>query len=89
MSEQAGHNAEQSTGHHRRSTDSLLDQLQEAQQRFFRDFMDTATPTQNADMVGMYQLLMRELMQSPEKKTELMRQQTVDASKSSAGEDFG
>jgi len=72
MSEQAGHNAEQSTGHHRRSTDSLLDQLQEAQQRFFRDFMDTATPTQNADMVGMYQLLMRELMQSPE---QLLQQQ--------------
>jgi hypothetical protein len=38
MSEQAGHNAEQSTGHHRRSTDSLLDQLQEAQQRFLERF---------------------------------------------------
>ena len=46
--------------------DTLLDQLQDAQARFFRDFMDNANPNQNADMVGMYQALMGHLMQDPQ-----------------------
>ncbi len=46
--------------------EQLMGQLQGAQQRFFGDFMESVTPAQNADMMGMYQLLMRELMQNPE-----------------------
>ena len=73
MSERDGFGtARQSAAHDRRSTDNLLEQLQEAQARFFRDFMDTATPAQNADMVGMYQSLMRQLMQDPQ---QLLQQQ--------------
>jgi polyhydroxyalkanoate synthase len=64
--------AQRSAGQHRRNSDSLLDQLQEAQARFFRDFMDNATPAQNADMVAMYQSLMQQLMQDPQ---QLMQQQ--------------
>jgi polyhydroxyalkanoate synthase len=73
MSERDGSGSAQQAGnHHRRSTDNLLEQLQEAQSRFFRDFMDNATPAQNADMVGMYQTLMQQLMQNPE---QLVQQQ--------------
>jgi polyhydroxyalkanoate synthase len=73
MSERDGSGAARgSTAHDRRSTDNLLEQLQEAQARFFRDFMDTATPAQNADMVGIYQSLMRQLMQDPQ---QLLQQQ--------------
>jgi polyhydroxyalkanoate synthase len=64
--------AQQSAAHDRRSTDRLLEQMQEAQARFFRDFMDNATPAQNADMVNMYQSLMRQLMQDPQ---QLLQQQ--------------
>lgn len=73
MSDKGGTGAGGQAGaQHRRSTDNLLEQMQEAQSRFFRDFMDNATPAQNADMVAMYQSLMQQLMQDPQ---QLLQQQ--------------
>ena len=79
MSERDGSGATRgSTAHDRHGSESLFEQLQEAQARFFRDFMDSATPAQNADMVGMYQSLMQQLMQDPQQLLEQQARYTQE-----------